>query len=338
MQGSRRRWLVWLKWTLIVIVGLLGVTTVAMLTFKPWLSEKQVVEPLPGGKRIKQANMLGNFYPASGSSSGAVLVIGGSDGGISATADNMAKALSEAGFDAMATSYWGAPGQSLDMKQLPLEAFDAPIAFLKSQSAQRTKVAVMGYSKGAEAALLLGERRKDLAAIIAGAPSHVSWQAIDFVGTFFGGTSTFSFGGQSLPYMPYGNVNFLDGPTVFEIHDKSLKSQSSHPEAQIAVEKIAAPVMLLCGGKDAIWPACDMASSLVERAKEKGGVPPRLLAFPAAGHGVLGPPPAGLLRDDPLVIRMTRTPEEDVAARTQAWPQVIAFIKASFREAGGAAN
>lgn len=328
--SKTRKWLHRLKWVFLVLFGFILVGTAAFLTFKPWLSEKAVVAPLAGGEKIERPDIVGNFYPAIGNSSGAVLVIGGSDGGISATADNIAKALSEVGFDALAASYWGAPGQPLEMKELPLEAFDASIDFLKKKSNGGQRVAILGYSKGAEAALLLAARRRDLAGIVAGAPTNVSWQALDFIGAFVGGTSTFSYKGKALPYLPYSGIDFFDGPTVFEIHDISLRRVANHPSAAIEIEKSQAPVLLLCGSKDLIWPACDMAKSLVQRAGDNGAKQPRLLSYPQAGHGVLGPPPGGVLREDPLVTKLTRTAKSDAEARVDAWPQVIAFLRDSF--------
>lgn len=325
-----RKWLRRLKWTFLGLFGFVVVGMAALLTFKPWLSEKAVVAPLAGGEKIKRPDIVGNFYPVIGKSSGAVLVIGGSDGGISATADNIAKAVSEAGFDAMAVSYWGSPGQPLEMKELPLEEFDAAIDFLKKKSNSGQRVAIMGYSKGAEAALLLAARRSDLAGIVAGAPTSVSWQALDFVGAFVGGTSTFSYDGKALPYLPYSGIDFFEGPTVFEIHDISLRRIANYPSAAIEIEKSQAPVLLLCGSKDLIWPACDMAKTLVERARDKGATLPRLLAYPEAGHGVLGPPLGLVLREDPLVTKLTRTAKADAEARADAWPQVIEFLRDSF--------
>lgn len=315
-----------------MIGGLLLVSVAVVLIWKPWLTEKQVLAPLPGGKKLVEPGVFGNFYAASSEPTGAVLVIGGSDGGVSATADNMAKALADEGFDALAISYWGAPGQSLEMKQLPLEDFEPAIEFLKKRPGAQGRVALLGYSKGAEAALLLGTFRDDVGAIVAGAPTNVSWQSMDLLGMLFGASSTFSSRGDSLPFLPYSNVDFSAGPTVFEIHNNSLRELGKHPDARIAVERIKSPVLLLCGGKDVIWPACDMASDIVAQAKTKGSAAPQLLAFPAAGHGVLGPPARDGLRKDPLVTKLTRTSREDEAARSAAWPKVIEFLRSSFAE------
>jgi hypothetical protein len=55
----------------------------------------------------------------------------------------------------------------------------------------------MGYSKGAEAALLLGAQRSDLAAIVAGALTNVSWTTLDFIGVLIGRISSFSYDGKA---------------------------------------------------------------------------------------------------------------------------------------------
>lgn len=324
-----RRWLLWAKRVAALIGGLLLVFAAIMLIWKPWLTEKEVLAPLSGGVRIAEPEVLGNFYASAADPAGAVLVIGGSDGGISATADNIAKALADEGFDALAISYWGAPGQKLEMKKLPLETFGQAMEFLKRRNGGKGKIALLGYSKGAEAALLLGAYRDDVAAVVAGAPTSVSWQAMDLLGMLFGASSTFSLQGKSIPFLPYANVDFSKGPTVFEIHQNSLRDIQKHADARIAVERIKSPLLLLCGGKDVIWPACDMASQLVERTKANGAATPELLAFPAAGHGVLGPPAAASLRKDPLVTKLTRTRREDEAARGEAWPKVVAFLRSS---------
>ena len=329
--GRGRKWLRRILWTFaaLILIAIAGIVYLAVS--KPLLKEREVVAPSAGGTRIAEGEMLGNYYPAAGTPLGAILVLGGSDGGVPRTADIIAQALSQEGFNALVLSYWGAPGQSLEMKALPLEAFDRAIEWLKQQPGSGGRVGVMGYSKGAEAALLVAVRRGDLVAVVAGAPTHMSWQAIDPVGTLIGGTSTFTAEGETIPYMPYGNVNFFAGPGPLEIHTQSLLDEDEHPEARIAAERIQAPLLLLCGGEDLVWPACRMARALVERARGSGRPAPLLLAYPAAGHGVLGPPPAPGRREDPLITTQTRTPEADVSARRDAWPRVLAFLRAAFQ-------
>ena len=314
-------------WAFAIILGLVGAGIVYLVLAKPWASERELVAPLTGGVRISEEQVLGNYYASAGRAAGSVLVLNGADGGISKTADGIAQALSREGINALVLSYWGAPGQPLEMEELPLEAFDHAIKWLKDRPESTGRIAIVGYSKGAEAALLYGAHRQGLSAIVAGAPTYVSWQAPGPVGAIIGGTSTFSDGGKALPFIPYSNVNFFAGPGPFEIHSKSLLNAADHEEAEIAIERIGAPLLLLCGTKDTVWPACPMAEHLMNRAVKGGRPPPVLLTYANAGHGVLGPPPVVGGRADPLIGRSTR--EADISARRDAWPQVVSFLQGS---------
>ena len=327
---KRRRWLRWTGFGCLGVVLIMLAFMAYIVIAKPWVRAREVVDPAAGGERIVEAGMLGNYYAPADRDAGAVLVIGGSDGGISPTADGMAQALSEAGFHAMALSYWGAPGQPDEMRALPLEYFDTALDWLARRPGVNRRIAVSGYSKGGEAALLVGVRRGDLAAVVAGVPSHVAWQSAEPLGTFFNPTSTFAADGEEIPYMPYGNVNFFSstlGP--YEIHAKSLIDEADHPEAVIPVERIRGRLLLLCGGRDRVWPSCRMSEQIVERIAERGGTAPVFLRYPAAGHSVLGAPPTAA-RPETMAIGFDGAPEATTAARQDAWPKVINFLRESF--------
>ncbi len=319
-KWAKRLGFVFLGLILLVLMGI-----VALAIIKPWETERPVVTPATHGKRISENGLLGNYYPASGDAKGAVLVVGGSDGGVSQTADDMGEAMAEAGFHTLVLAYWGAPGQRLAMRELPLEQFDRALDWLAKQPDVKGRLAMVGYSKGAEASLLTAVGYPGLKAVVAGAPSHVSWQAIEITGSFINSSSTFSRAGQPIPYLPYRDVNFFAVKGPFEIHDKSLRHQDRNPEAQIAVERIKAPVMLLCGDKDIVWPACPMSEKMIKRAMEKRATVPVLLRYPDAGHGVLGPP-ITKKRPDKALGQAGGTAEANIAARLDAWPKVIAFL------------
>jgi uncharacterized protein len=320
------------KWPKRIGIGCLGLLLllfagiIALLILKPWEVERPVVAPDANGQRLTADGLLGNYYRPPGPPKGAVLVVGGSDGGISETADDMAEAFAEAGYHALVLSYWGAPGQALKMRDLPLETFERGLNWLAKQPEVNGRLAMAGYSKGAEAALLTATHYPALKAVIAGAPSHLSWQGIDVVGTFYDSSSTFSRGGKAVAFMPYRDVNFMAGAGPLEIHTKPLRYQDEYPEAAIKIETIKAPVMLLCGDKDVVWPACLMSEKLLARAKAKQMAEPLFLRYPEAGHGVLGPPITEE-RPDKLLRRAGGTAEANIAARADAWPKVLAFLE-----------
>ncbi len=328
---KRRRWLRWTGFGCLGVLLIIVALVVYVVIAKPWVQEREVFDPAAGGARIEENGLLGNYYAPDDANAGAVLIIGGSDGGVSGSADGMAEALSEAGFHALALSYWGAPGQPEEMRSLPLEYFDGAIDWLDERPGVNGRVAVLGYSKGGEAALLIGVRRPDLAAVIAGVPSHFSWQSAEPIGAFFNPTSTFSFDGEEIPYMPYSNVNWFKAVGPFEIHENSLIEEDAHPEAIIPVERIVARLMVLCGGHDGVWPSCRMSQNIVDRLRVRNRPAPAFLRYPEAGHGVLGPPPT-VERPDTQMIGFDGVAEATIAARVDAWPRVIAFLRVAFGE------
>ncbi|MFM7377128.1 MAG: acyl-CoA thioester hydrolase/BAAT C-terminal domain-containing protein [Erythrobacter sp.] len=93
----------------------------------------------------------------------------------------MALALQQEGFSVFHLAYFGAPGQTDTLERIPLELFDKGLDWLKARPEVVTgRVAVMGASKGAEAALLIASRRHDVAAVVAGMPTSVAWNGVNW--------------------------------------------------------------------------------------------------------------------------------------------------------------
>lgn len=315
------------------LVVLLLVVAAVLMIWKPWAPEIVVVEPGPGGERISDAGLLGNYYRADGDGRPAVLVLGGSEGGISDGPDGAARALREKGYSALALSYWGGPGQKPRMEDLPLETFDTAIEWLKKQpEVDPKRLAIMGASKGGEASVVVGSRHPDIKATVGYVPSHVVWQGLDQAEPwrlFTGMSSTWSAAGQPLPYVPYSE-DFRGGPLV-ELYRMSLQNVPAHQDAIIPVEKAAGPMLLVCGGVDTMWPSCDMSDAVRDRAAAENGRPVSVLDYPQAGHLIFGPP---LPADSPFRARLAEmggTVESNSAALEDSWPKVLAFLEKNLR-------
>jgi dienelactone hydrolase len=109
----------------------------------------------------------------------------------------------------------------------------------------------------------------------------------------------------------------------------SLKAVSSHPEAVIPVEQIAAPILLVCGEADQIWPSCPMARQIQNRLTAHGRPAATLLAYNDAGHLAFGLP---LPPDDPRVATSGGTDQGNRTARSDSWNKAIAFLKANLQK------
>lgn len=309
---------------IVVIVGVL-------LIWQPWVNEREIVDPGQGGTRVAEAGIIGNYYaPPGAEQSPGILVMGGSEGGISPTADGLGRALRDAGFGVLIVSYFGVDGQPLELREIPLEYFDSALAWL----ADRTEIdggnmAVVGYSKGAEAALLVAARNPQLRAVVAGVPSSVVWQGLNWQGFVFSASSSWTADDEPLPFLPFASVSFSEEADIEEIHRRSLVDQGEFPDAVIPVERIQARVLLLCGGRDIVWPSCPMADAIAERANDADGPAVTLLRYPEGGHGVLGPPVTDEFPDTAMV-SLGDAAEATAAARADGWPQVVAHLRDAF--------
>jgi uncharacterized protein len=302
-----------------VIVLLLIAAVGAAFYFRLFVPPVEIVEPGPTGRRISENGLLGNYYPGRGAGRRpALLVLGGSEGGLGEGSKRHALALQAEGFSVLTLSYHRAPGQPPHLELIPLETFAGAISWLQRQSeVDPERIGIIGVSKGAEAALLAATRDPRIRAVVAGAPSSVAWQGASFDrdGMF---ASSWTERGRPLEHLSYGR--WRTWSDMAPILAETLETLPRHPGAAIPIERTAAPVLLVCGEADTLWPSCPMARQLVRRAQGHGRPAIILLAYPDAGHGAFGPPrrQAG-----------EAGPDGTNRARMDGWPRVIAFLKSA---------
>jgi pimeloyl-ACP methyl ester carboxylesterase len=212
-----------------------------------------------------------------------VLVLSGSSGRVET---ERCRVLAEAG--ATAASYrWF--GETLD--RVPLESFDEALALLHERC---DRLVVLGTSRGAEAALLLGARHPEIEAVVAISPSDVVWAAL---GEQRPQRSSWTSGGEPLPFVPYDDawVADTDPPEFLGHYEHCLVAFADRvPAARIPVDRIAGEVVLVAGGDDRLWPSIEFAEAIVRR-REAAGLATTLVSHPEAGHRVVLPgeePPA----------------------------------------------
>lgn len=279
--------------------------------------------PTPPTLELRDAGLTADYFAADPATAapGAIIVLGGSEGGLGGSR-NLARRLAAAGFDAIAVSYFGEAGQSSRLDQIPIEPVARAREWLEARPGPGEAIAVLGVSKGGELALLTASRDPAIKAVVAAVPSHVVWQGIDMQGGMTG--SSWTAGGVPLPYVPYDLSNGFTG-----IHALYAGSLASAPAAaEIPVEQIAGPVLLVSGQADTLWPSTEMANR-VEQRLEAHGFPHGVthLAYADAGHAVFGAPVRADTPGLERVLSVGGTIEGLVAARADGWPRVLAFLK-----------
>ena len=272
---------------------------------------------------VRDKGLVGWFYePAQPGRHPAFLVLGGSGGGLPPPI-GPAGGLASHGYAVLALAYFRAPGLPPNLSNIPLEYFATALKWMSAQpSVDPSRMGVLGLSRGAELALLLGTIERDLHAVVAYLPSNVIVRGCCGPGM----PVAWTLGGRAVapaPFVPIGRPMTMDRP-------------------EIPVERINGAVLLISGRDDEVWPSTEMADAIMARLRQHRFAHPFVhLAYDHAGHGI-GRPFTSTMelnsRRHPLtgrIVRMGGTPSGTAKARADSWRRMLAFVDEHLR---GSAN
>ena len=226
-----------------------------------------------------------------------VVLLGGSNGGL--WFGGFLRDLTARRISTLSLSYFGHEGQPDQLIERPLEPIAAVIELAReTRGAQQRCLAVVGVSKGGELALLLAAHEQDFAgpghrlidATIAASPSNVVWQAPHIR---LEARSSWSIAGRALDFVPYPWLSTHLPDVVFnryevgEYHVDALQNERAVEAAEIPVERIAHPALLLAGQNDVMWPAARMSQAALERARRLNPDTPVRLEIRELDHFVM---------------------------------------------------
>ncbi len=242
---------------------------------------------------VHDADVHGTLFVHPGAPRPAMLVLGGGPDGHT-TPRTSAMHLADLGYNVFTLAYSTRAGKK-HLDHVPLETFLHALDWLHRQTFTGTEtIGMLGCSKDSEAALLTACLRDDIAVVIAYSPSHVVWECrCDGHGP---AGSSWTWHGQDLPFIPYKRMvpihaGFADGWNC----ERDLCLGSLHAasadivaRAEIPVEKIHAPLLLLSGGADTVAPALDCAHAIAARLeKERSRIAFKSVIYPQAGHSFI---------------------------------------------------
>jgi dienelactone hydrolase len=297
---------------------------------------REVTGPRVAVTEVREQGLVGRMYEPGGPPRPAVLVLGGSQGGIPAA---YAPVLAGHGYATFALAYFRTDGLPVDLVDVPLERLERGLEWLRARpSVDPGRVAVLGHSRGAEAALLLAATNAQVKAVVALAPSHVVWEgavrdpAKKGLAALKPERSAWTRAGQPLPFVPKTVTPDLAarvaaGERFHTIEMMRLSSVDlmAVERARIPVETIRGPVLLVSSLSDRMWPAADMADRVTE-ALRAARFPHRVehLQYDGLAHAM---PDAWL----PMVHGGTLggTAEGTMSAFGRYWPAVLSFLDVS---------
>jgi dienelactone hydrolase len=226
-----------------------------------------------------------------------VISLHGSEGGSLDKANRRAVQFANLGFACLALNYLayshesvrGVPTQHVN---IPLEHIQNAKAWLTTQLGEH-RLVLHGVSKGAEFALLAASHFAEVDGVVAVVPSDVVWEGYAEAGGGTGGASSWSLGGQALPYVPLFPFNPSKEGLYHTNTMRYSRSRQRHAHLEssvrIPIEQSRAKLLLLAADKDEVWASGDMSRNLVEQMLLAGkGEQVQVKIYPDAGHQLAG--------------------------------------------------
>lgn len=248
-----------------------------------------------------------------------VLVLAGSSGAVE---EQRARLFAAHGALALSIRWFGGQGQQPEPFEVPIETFTSA---LDRMAPECDRLAIVGTSFGAEAALLTATEDVRVGAVVALAPSPVVWAGIDPEGAPGRGgrvTSHWTRRGRPVPFVPFDDTwePLTDPPAYRTMYESSLERYPAEAtRALIPVERIKGEVVVVAGEDDQVWPAADFARTIAAR-REARDLPTTVVVHPDAGHRVVLPGETPVIRGQAMA--RGGSDAADAVLGTMAWPHV----------------
>jgi dienelactone hydrolase len=219
---------------------------------------------------IRTKNVEAILYLGKGKKQPLVVGIGGSEGGNAWTTAYWEKTRNqfiERGYAFLAIGYFGCSNTPEILNKIAIDDIHAAILeAAQNKKIDKSKIAAIGGSRGADLALLLGTYYKDINCVVGMSSSHAIFPGH----TQEFNSSCWTFDGAELPFIPVNEeaIPFLMKRDLKGAFEAMLKDFVAEQKALIKVEKINGSVLLLSGTKDETIPAVEMGNKIMGRLKE----------------------------------------------------------------------
>jgi uncharacterized protein len=225
------------------------------------------------------------------------------------------------GAHGMALRWFGGVGQAPGICEIPLEVFVRALDRLGEEPVDT--LAVVGLSKGAEAALLLACVDRRVGLTVAISPPSVVWANVGrgLDGRVTPYRSSWTWRGEPLPFVPYDDdwqPAQTAGPVAYStFYRASLARDVAVAEAAaIPIEEAEGDLILVAGRGDRLWPSAESAQALAER-RAKAGRQVEVILNDRAGHSPLWP--GQPVPEPSTTLDRGGSPEADAELGSAAW-------------------
>lgn len=173
------------------------------------------------------------------------------------------------GFAVLAIGYFNTGQSPGSLDRISLNAISDTILNIASRYPQldTSRMILLGASKGGELVLNLASRFAHFKGVVALSTSHVSFPAL----TIAANTSSWQYNDQEVPYIPapFKTIKPALQGDLFRAFSMMLEDKKAVEQAEIEVEKINGPILILSGTEDDQWPATYMSQQIINRLAKK---------------------------------------------------------------------
>lgn len=262
------------------------------------------------------------FQPAVSGEQPGVIILGGSDGGLLTTP---ARELAAGGYPALALGYFSREGLPPSLVEIPLEYFFKAIDWLRQQpGVDKRKIILVGSSRGAEAALLVASKNRNVRGVIGFVPAYAAF-GNPRLSLSQPEKPAWTFQGRTLPYLSGNGLPEFAANTQFP---ETRAGEVQGSPAVIEVERINGPILLFSSKADRVWQSTAMADGIIKRLKAKRFKPAfEHISYDDASHIILGRVPVRIRLPDSSEFYFGGSEEGTEKARKDSWDRTLMFLK-----------
>lgn len=218
---------------------------------------------------IATKNVEAILYLGKGKKQPLIVGLGGSEGGNTWTSGYWKKTREqfvEKGYAFLAIGYFGCKNTPAILDKIAIEdVHNAILEVSKNEKIDKNKIAIIGGSRGADLALLVGSFYNDIDCVVGLVSSHAVFPGH----TQEFNSSCWTFQGKELPFIPVNEeaVPFLIKRDLRGAFEAMLKDTIAEDKALIKVENIQGSILLISATKDEICPSTPMAEKMITRLR-----------------------------------------------------------------------
>jgi hypothetical protein len=271
------------------------------------------------------------FEPVAGDPRPGIIVVGGSSGGLSFAAQTAAL-LAGHGFTTLALAYFAYRSLPPHLTQIPIEYFLSAIEwFSLLSSVKKDSVGLMGISRGAELALLLGSRTPLVRAVVAYSPSSYVWSGLradspSDAAAWTAAAHPMPFASLTDPRLAHVRERvFASSPIELTPMFDTALAGPLPSDAMIPVERTNGPILLVSGEDDRMWPSYRMGEQVMRRLEARSHpFHSKHLHYPNAGHSMRAPGISTQVLHGKFAFG--GEPRAQAAANRASWMATLSFL------------